>query len=620
LKRRAGCGILSAMANDVRTARAVLAVVVLVFLGCALFVNLPAVLEGFLFADQAVYVSMTLSIIHDGDLAFAKKDLARYYPEFAAGPQGIFLKKTAGGRLLYAKSFVYPLLAAPFVRALGINGFFVLHSLLLLLVLALGARYFELSEKPLTALLFVLTFLFASAAGVYFFWMTPEFLNLSLVVMILFLWLYKTRTAGTAPRARRAGAKRNPWRRFLLSDGSDYLAAFLAGIAVFSKPPNAAVAGILVLSALLKRRPAKAAIMLVCFVLSLGLLYGAGRILSADASDWNYQGGERKTFYDAFPFGDKDLTFETTGSPMTSEGYFNRFLLPPKYVAYNLYYYIFGRTTGLAWYFFPALLCLFLFLLGRRGLVPWLVFAALAAEILSYIVLMPTNYGGGGGSLGNRYFMSIYPLFLFLFDRRLKTRDLVAAWVAAGVFLSPILLNPIRASAFPSTHVKRLPFKGLPLEMTLVDEWPTNTDRDGSNRPAGAPPGAGVLSFLDDNVHKTGENGGYWTLLDRESEMVLKAGRPLKEVVVRLRNASRPGNEVRVRVDGRTRRAVLGPGGRAALRFEVGDGFTLRTQHLHRIRIRASKGCIPKFEDANSRDDRRLGVFFELELVPRASP
>jgi len=599
-----------------RTSRAVLVVVALVFLGCSLSINLPEILGGFLFADQAAYVSMTLSIIRDGDLEFAKKDLARYYPEFPAGPQGIFLKKTRDGRLLYAKSFVYPLLAVPFVRVFGINGFFVLHALLLFMILLAGFHYLALSDKPLTAFLFVLTFLFASTAGVYYFWMTPEFLNFGLIFVILFLWLYKARAAeGAGSEGADAGGGR--WRRFLRSDGSDYLAAFLAGIAVFSKPPNAAVVGILVLAALLGRRPRKAAIMLACFVLSAGLLYGARSLLSSDWSDWNYQGGERKTFYSDFPYGDKGLTFETTGAPMTSEGYFKRFLLPARYIPVNLFNYFFGRFTGLAWYFFPALLCLFFFLRGRRRLAQWLVLAALAAEILSYVVLMPTNYGGGGGSLGNRYFMSIYPLFLFLFDRRVRKGDLAVAWIMAGIFISPLLLNPIRASAFPSTHVKTFPIKVLPLEMTLIDEWPTNTDKYGTGRPAGTPPGAGVLSFLDDNVHKIGEAGGFWTFWDRESEMALRTGRPLKEIVVRVRNASRPGNEIRVKIEGRTQKVSLGPGGRATLRFAVGDGFKLRTHHLYRIRIKAAKGTIPKFEAGDSRDDRRLGTFFELELVPR---
>jgi hypothetical protein len=629
------------MSEDVRAAGAILAIVVLVFLGASLFVNVPAVLNGFLFADQAVYFSMAQSIVFDGDLEFSKKDLARYYPEFNAGPQGIFLKKARDGRLLFAKSFVYPLFAAPFVRVLGTNGFFVFHSLLLLLILLMGFHYFSLSDKPLTALLLVLTFLFASVAGVYFVWMTPEFLNLGLVFAILFLWLYKTKAGENARRASRTG-KPGRGEAFLLSDKSDLLAAFLAGIAVFSKPPNAALIGVILISQLLRGKVRKAGSMLLCFVLSIAVLAGVRSLLASDWSDWNYQGGERKTFYLAFPFGDKGLTFDTVGKTMTSENYFERFLLPPKFMAYNLFYYVFGRFTGLAWYFFPALLFLFLFVRGRRNLSQWLILAALAAEILSYLLLMPTNFGGGGGSLANRYFMSIYPLFLFLFDRRIKTRELVLAWVMAGIFISQILVNPIRASAFPATHVKRFPIKALPLEMTLIDEWPTNTGEGAFHVPIGTPPNLGYLYFVDDNSDRKGESGGFWTTWDRECEMVLKTGRPLKEIVVGLLNNPRPGNEIQVKVGGLSQKIMLGPKGRGTLRFSVGDGFWWRKlgkdkfiyfpagkgwwwklpkeeTHLYRIRIKAGKGSIPHFEDEDSRDCRELGVFFELELVPRTS-
>ena len=44
------------------------------------------------------------------------------------------------------------------------------------------------------------------------------------------------------------------WQSFLLSDYSDYLACALAGIAVFSKPPNIALMGPLILYTLVKKK------------------------------------------------------------------------------------------------------------------------------------------------------------------------------------------------------------------------------------------------------------------------------------------------------------------------------------------------------------------------------
>lgn len=610
------------MSADKRTALTAIVVVFFVFLGLSLSVNLPVIHQGFLFADQAVYYSMTQSIAFDRDLEFTKRDLARYYPDFNAGPQGIFLKKGRDGRIFFAKSFVYSLFAAPFVRVFGPNGFLVLHSILLLLLMLMGYKHFAPSGTPLSALLLVLTFLFASVAGVYFVWMTPEFFNLTVVFAILFLWLYKARVRASAAPGAEAAAAPGPERKgrlepFLLSDKTDFLAAFLAGIAVYSKPPNAAVLGVLILATLVRRKLLKAGGMVLAFALSLGLLYSADSVLSDDWSDWNYQGGERKSFYFEFPFGEKGQTFDTVGMPMTSEGYFDRFLLPPKFIALNLFYYFFGRFSGLAWYFFPSLLFLFLFARGRRDLARWLLLLAAAAEILAYIVLMPTNFGGGGGSLANRYFMNIYPLFLFLPGAKLKPRHLAAAWLVAALFVAQILVNPFRGSGYPATHAKRFPIKALPLEMTMVNEWPTNTNPKGFRIPIGTPPNQGFLHFLDDNFYERLEPTGNWTYWDRECEMVLKTGQPLKEIVVRLLNNPRRENEIRVKVEGKTQRITLGSKAWGELRFPVGDGFTMKTTHLYRVKIKAAKGSIPHYEDEDNRERRILGVFFEMELVPR---
>ena len=79
--------------------------------------------------------------------------------EYPSGPEGIFLKRGRdvqglrftgsppffdivsaedwdANRLYFAKSFIYPLFAAPFVALFGTNGFLVLHALLMTLCFA----------------------------------------------------------------------------------------------------------------------------------------------------------------------------------------------------------------------------------------------------------------------------------------------------------------------------------------------------------------------------------------------------------------------------------------------------------------------------------------------------
>jgi hypothetical protein len=605
------------MLQDARGAWAALLLVSLAFLGFALFANLPVLHQGFLFADQAVYYSMAQSLAFDGDIEYTKKDLVRYMEDFAAGPNGIFLKrvkKDGQEKLFFAKNFAYSFFAAPFVRVFDSNGPLVFHAVMLFLLLLMGFSYFSLGNSPGLSLLRVLTFLFASVAGVYFLWIAPDFFNLFLVFTVLFLWLYKVRCRELGKPAADAATPR--WQRFLLSGGSDYLAAFIAGIAVYSKPPNIAVLGPFLLWTLLKKKYARSVGILLGFALSFGILFGTNYLMT---SDWNYQGGERKTFYSSYPLEKDGLTFDNTGWTMTATGYMERTLRPVKFVFYNIFYYFFGRFTGITWYFFPAVLFLILFVIGKKSLDRWLILIALAGEILIYIILMPDNYGGGGGSLGNRYFLGIYPLFLFLPGIKIKDKELLVAWGMAALLIGQILLTPLQSSARPSTHGKKLPFTLFPVELTLINELPTNTNPPAFKQQWGVPLYADrFLYFLNDNfIRKDSDENGWWTLGDRKADIILRTFFPVKEVAVHLLSNPRLSNRITVTVEGRTQEVALGANAAATLRFPVGNGFQDRQAHLFRLKIKADKGSIPYYESEANKERRWLGVFFNLEVVAK---
>ncbi len=603
------------IAEHIPQKKAALSIILVVFLfslGLSLFINLPVVDQHFLFADQAVYYALTQSIAYDFDLEYTKKDLIRYYHDFMAGPQGIFLKKARNDKIFYAKSWAYSLFAAPFVRVFGYNGFFVFHSILLLIVMLLGFSYFSLANAPLTSITYLLTFLFGSVAGVYYLWISPDFFNFCLVFSIVFLWIHKI-------KHREVPIFSSPtetYRSFLLSPGTDYLAACLVGLAVFSKPPNIVLMGPLVLFALIEKKVFKASVLVVIFSLTIGLLFGANYLLT---SDWNYQGGERKTFIEKFPLERDGATFDSLGSTMTSEGYFQRFLIPPKFILFNIFYYFFGRFTGITWYFFPAVLALILFFQSRRRVTDWLILITLAGGILIYIVLTPEFYGGGGGSLANRYFLNIYPLFLFLPSAKKSWRQVILIWVVAAVFISQILVSPFRSSAQPATHAKKFPIKALPLEMTQVNHFPTNTNPLAfrvSIWPDKPHPQREFLHFLDDNFYPKLEPTGIWTRGDKTCEFILKTYYPLKEIGVRLLNNPRSNNEITVKVEGQKQKIVLQSKQWGELRFPVGNGFKMEERYHYHMKIKAAKGAIPYYEDPASLERRYLGVFFELELVP----
>ncbi len=592
--------------------------IILIFalsLGFSLTINLPAIDQGFLFADQAIYYSMTQSIAQDGDLEYTKRDLIRYYESFPSGPLGIFLKKGKQDRLFYAKSFAYPLLAAPFVKLFGVNGFLVLHSFLLLLLLLMGYAYFSLSNLSPVPLLTVATFLFASTAFVYFLWIQPDFFNLFLVLAIVFLWSFKHRFHETQLREKPAGK----FRAFLLSDGSDYLGSFLVGIAVFSKPANIVLLGPLLLLPLLQKKIWKPLLILSVFLAASALFWGSNVLITGD---WNYQGGERKTFYYKYPLEKEDVTFDSIPTEkMTSNGYAEKHLLPAKFIPYNLFYYFFGRFTGITWYFFPAVLFLILFFIGKKKLFQWLIFVSIFAEILIYIVLMPDNYAGGGGALGNRYFLSIYPLFLFLPASKIRMRELALCGLMAAIFIAQILVSPFFHSHYPGTHAKKIPFKALPLEMTLVNNFPTNTNPYAFRQEVGTPPNKGWLHFLDDNFHRRMEASeveqrGFWTLGPYTTEMILKTYYPVKRLDFHLLNNPRMRNEITIQVGRQKKKITLGTKQRGTLSFSPVKAFNIKSLYLFKIKIGTSKGSIPYFETETSRERRFLGVFFEIDIVP----
>jgi len=348
-----------------RTTTPILFLVFFFFFGFSLIVNLPAIRQNFLFGDEATYYSMTQSLTQDMDIEYTKKDLIRYYKDIDSGPMGLFLKKGKDGRIFFAKSFVYPLIAAPFYKIFGKNGFLIFHSFLLYLILLMGNSYISLKYKPSVSLLFILTFLFASIAIVYFFWISPDFFNLFLTFSILYLWLYKQKTeSGSDHKAR------SLWQRFLHSSRSDYAACILAGIAVYSKPPSIILLAPLLIYTLSRKKILKAIIMAAIFLVVSGLFWGVNQTATGD---WNYQGGERKIFYYNYPFAKVDMTFDNLGQGMTSEGYGEKHLLPPRIFVRNVFYYFFGRYTGMAWYFIPALLALFLFFRGKKRFYQWLL-------------------------------------------------------------------------------------------------------------------------------------------------------------------------------------------------------------------------------------------------------
>jgi hypothetical protein len=614
----------------------------------ALTAPFPTVSFGFQ-SDAATYYSMGHSLARDGDLQFERHDLVRVWEEFPSGPQGIFLKRgkqvrieTRDGfpflrwvktedprrdRLYYGKSYIYPLAAAPFIVLFGTSGFLVLHALLLTACFGASYAFIRARSSVAAALTFAAAFLFASAAPVYFVWLTPELFNLAMVLLGLFFWAYKE----VAPPLVPTGTWTDRWGRLLRGPWSDVIACALLGVATFSKPLNVLAAAPVLGLALLRRQWTRVAVICVAFVAVTGGLF-VGNMLSS--GEFNYQGGDRATFYGRFPFQAPGMTFETEGINRTTnavltEVLFNRDALT-HVLPWNVVYFLVGRHTGLVPYFFPGMLALGLWIVaGRQRREPFQVLVVLTFVLASLALLlyMPFTYSGGGGPVGNRYFMGYYALFLFMVPAAITARAAVAAMFIGGLFTAQLVLNPFYTSFFPAVHPKYGLFTRLPIELSLVNDLPVNVTPSRSKQPlAGDPPLSAY--FLDDNAYNR-EGEWFWVRGRSRTDLILRApARPHEDggyttlalEALEIEAANGAAASI-VTVDTGAERVRFAPGAHngQTVRVAMPGGFPYKAvpgqpmNRVYTVSIASSEGFIPMF-DEGQRDHRFLGT--RIRIVP----
>jgi hypothetical protein len=605
------------------------AVVFCIYGGLALSVDFPRAALG-IQSDEATYYMLGHSLAQDGDLEYRREDLVRVWEEFPSGPSGLFLKKgkdvvdwglmrrrpffwtstnpdPVPGRLYYGKSFIYPLFAAPFVRVFGTNGFLVLHAVLLTLVV--WCAYLFLRERMPATIAAALAgaFVMATVVPVYFVWITPELFNFSLGLLAYFCWLYKE-------------VSQPPVRPSWLHDGrSDVVAALLLGIATFSKPTNALMVVPIALLLLWRRQIGRTAIVSALFFAAAVGLFAANM---ASAGEWNYQGGDRKTFMFEFPFQTPRSNFDIVPQTHGRDDALTDIIFGPMFwtnLRHNAVWFFTGRNAGLMPYFFPAVFALLAFAVGwkRRPLWQYLVLASALAQIAVFVITVPYTWNGGGGSVGNRYFMGAYGIFVFLIPPITRTAVAIVPWLVGALFTAPLVLNPFVTSFRPGDHPKSGPFRWLPIELSLVWDWPINTQEDRRRRwfgdnPKGSSPGF-QITFFDDNAFIEGD-GTFWVRGESRADVVIKTDRPMKRLQLEF-TAGHERVEVEAAFSGRSQRVTLGPGETQQIAFAMPTGFVYQgIWPVWTASVSASSGFVPLFY-GEAKDNRYLGVRVKPTLV-----
>jgi hypothetical protein len=246
------------------------------------------------------------------------------------------------------------------------------------------------------------------------------------------------------------------------------------------------------------------------------------------------------------------------------------------------------------------------------------------------LLYMPFTYSGGGGPVGNRYFLGVYPLFLFVMPPLQRYASSLFALGVGAFFTAQLTLNPFYASVRSGEHTKRGIYRLLPVELTLLNDLPVNLNASKAKQPLGGSPPLHAY-FLDDNAY-TRETDAFWVRGESRAELMLRAPvitdagaegevvRPLRlpRIEVQLETGA-AATRVTV-VTGADKQVVdIAAHERRSVTVQMPEGMPykpfpeLPTNNVYLLAIESSAGFIPMF-DSGGRDARFLGVF--VRLVP----
>jgi hypothetical protein len=394
------------------------------------------------------------------------------------------------------------------------------------------------------------------------------------------------------------------------------LAAVLLGLATFSKPSNVLLIGPPLAWMAWQGRWRRAWSTGVVFGVVVAGLFAFNIAITGE---WNFQGGERKTCYVEFPFqtprSDLDVCMDRATDRVLTEVIFNEHVFWTVF-RHNLAYFFIGRYSGAAVYFFPAVFAMVAFLAAWRGRLAWqwLVLLVGLAEIVLVLVWIPYNYFGGAGVVGNRYFMNTYGVFLFLLPPIGSLALALVPWAIGGLLTAQVLLNPFAASFYPADYAKQGVARLLPVELTLVNDLPVNTN-PGRVRVLFGSRERFQIYFLDDNAFDR-EGDSFWVKGESTAEFLVKAATPLSLLTLTLGGVPVPDGLIVRGPNGFKEVVPLKPGESRTLTMPLGPGFPYQGTRVWRASITVHHGFVPFIADPSARDSRYLGVMVTPDVVP----
>ena len=233
-------------------------------------------------------------------------------------------------------------------------------------------------------------------------------------------------------------------------------------------------------------------------------------------------------------------------------------------------------------------------------------------RVASTVSSMSRTWSGGGGPLGNRYFLSFYPAFFFLLPAGRSVVPGLVAWGGGALFVSQVLIGPFVAAKSPWMIPEQGPLRILPVELTMVNDLPVRLHAGRSLVAYNTNPRL-FLYYLDENAGLP-EAPGIWVTGGARADLIVRTGEPLRALTV---NLSAPlNNTVTVTVDGTSRSVDLRADRPVRLTLPVRGVLAAGAQNFL-ISVTSRDGVVPRLFNPQSRDARFLGV--RLRLAPHSA-
>jgi hypothetical protein len=237
--------------------------------------------------------------------------------------------------------------------------------------------------------------------------------------------------------------------------------------------------------------------------------------------------------------------------------------------------------------------------------------------ILTYMIGIPWNYFGGSGTIGNRYLMNCFAVLLFSLFQQPSVRTMIPSFAASLIFTSAFLFTPVFSSFDNAFHQKHSLYEKLPLERTLLQDLPFNTNRT-ATRVAFDDKPSYLLYFTDGNTYLKeayGHRYGFWVQGERTAEIVLRTAQEVSRLRMMLYPA-RPGTNVTIETGNKAvtiplKESVFYQGEIELPESSPYDRDGTGKTYLYKIKIGADSGAISK---AVNSGERYLGVFVRFEL------